>query len=367
MTFISSLRGAQSIFVPPESSEALDVYNSVLTASLGLAVTKWDEGIVKAGKRSVNTVRTPWESYSAPPETNPSQTQEAARIVELLELGITLGDAASCKTLLKLVLQSTTPANLHDKISALFDILVPKIHRLLSRHKLDATAFPPIHHFLKVLISSYLSGVLGARNSSSQHPLIRNVGCGCADCKELQHFLASSRSQECFRLVQNRRQHLEQHLRAIPKLCGFALERYGRPHGLRVQKTQFALDVTVWEYRQKAAKNFLAKFGSDADVAAIMGSRYTDVRKALDGSQPFVQTTPQPNEGKKDQQPAWTSRQTTATKTPDHVERDSTPEIVEIPNPVTHRLSSTFLSTAGVKRKQPDSEVAGNARAVQRP
>jgi hypothetical protein len=56
---------------------------------------------------------------------------------------------------------------------------------------------------------------------------------------------------------------------------------------LVVTKRQEIVAALQWLGRQRDAKTFLEKIGSDTTIAAIMGDRYADVAEALDGTQQF--------------------------------------------------------------------------------
>lgn len=63
--------------------------------------------------------------------------------------------------------------------------------------------------------------------------------------------------------------------------------------GTRVTELPSVIAASTWSNRERDARTFLASIGSDSDISRIMGSSYTDVLAALQGTRPFsvVRTT----------------------------------------------------------------------------
>jgi hypothetical protein len=156
----------------------------------------------------------------------------------------------------------------------------------LTRNGAEISSYP-FGEFFRIIIGAYLLQILGAKPWHNRVPKIRKIGCGCGDCSAINTFLFSAGSQQTFRLAQSRRTHMEGYLRAAPDLVTYTTIRSGSPHGLVVTKSQEIVAAAQWLIRQGEAKEFLGKIGSDAVIAKIMGGRYADVAKALDGSQQF--------------------------------------------------------------------------------
>lgn len=221
--------------------------------------------------------------------TNSTQIAETGkgkvnRIIEIVQLTIISDNLDICRTLFIDILKSTGTSS--EKFTQIYTPLIPRLRILLRSRKIDLCA-PPFVDLFQILIGSYLREVLGKKGQRSK-PRLREIGCGCPDCLELDRFILDPTAQKTiFRFAQKRRTHLERKTANASDLCSCETVRWGNPHGLQVTKNPEVVEAYTWENRQKAARTFLSSLGADEIIKKIMGMRYTDVVAAINGTTPF--------------------------------------------------------------------------------
>jgi hypothetical protein len=258
------------------SEELKKVYDKILQHSLGAAISQWE--FVVAQPRAYQSY--PYYGYQ---QATPLPSK-VSRIVQLADLCISAQHLKKCGNLLALVIKSQ--GDLSTKFKTFYIPLIPELRQMLTRKGVESSSYP-FGDFYRFIIGAYLQHVLGAKPRHIRVPKLRKIGCGCGDCNAINNFLYSSASHQTFRFVQSRRTHMEGHLRTAPDMVTYSTIRSGSPHGLVVTKKQEIVAASQWLGRQRDAKTFLEKIGSDTTIAGIMGDRYADVAKALDGTQQF--------------------------------------------------------------------------------
>ena len=170
-----------------------------------------------------------------------------------------------------------------DKFEKTYTPLVPELCKLLQKTSTDICS-PPFIDFFRLLISHYLCYVLGTKGQNAQPA--RKIGCGCADCQELDRFIAGKESMHTFRITTQKRSHLEQQMNSARDLVTHITERRGSPYSLVVKKSPAALATSMWEYRIKAVNTMFGAIGAK-NVEKITGNRYGDVCAAIRGQSSF--------------------------------------------------------------------------------
>lgn len=260
----------------------------------GEDVTKDVEAFDHLLDQCLNTAVFQWEAVVAQPSAypyhrNPSQSQQSkvSRVIDLIEVCLLTGRMAPCKNLFLLLLK--VRGDTSQKFETLYSPLVPRMRELLSTKNVDMFS-PPFSDLLQLLVGTYLRDVLGAspRNIRTK---VRKIGCGCGDCNMVDNFLSSSTSaQQLFRYAQIRRTHVERQLSSASDLVSFQTIRSGSPYGIQVTKRPEIVAALQWNTRVAHAHSFLRSFGDDDALSKLMGNRYGDVMKALQGSQQFILT-----------------------------------------------------------------------------
>jgi len=245
--------------------------NKLIEQCLEAAIPQWEAVVSQPGH--------PYYYGQSQPDT-----KKIDRIIELVELCILTSCMGPCAKLFVLVLRCKGDST--SKFQKIYIPLIPRLRELLVKTKSDICTSPFLD-LMQLFIATYLRDMLGTktRNNRSQ---LRKVGCGCEDCRSLDSFMLSDKAEHTFRLAQYRRSHLESRLTNARDLCSYVTVRSGTPHQLVVKKHKEIVEAARWAGRQKQAKVFLASIGTDDTIAKIMGSRYADVRRALDGTQPFA-------------------------------------------------------------------------------
>jgi hypothetical protein len=282
IAFVKSLLEHKKTILRPSSAASehdpriqVDSYNNILQQCLDIAVVQWESLVPKP---------TGYRAVSHP--TQPSSHQKTNRVVELVDLCLLAGHMTPCRKLFALLLKAQ--GAISEKFKSLYSPLIPRLRELLHAKRTDICSSPFVD-LMQLLIASYLRDVLGAKPRFRAK--VRKIGCGCADCNEVNLFLRSSAVQQTFRYPQARRTHVERHLTAAADLVEFETIRRGSPHRLAVTKRPDVVTSLKWESRLAKAKVFLNSIGNEDTLSKIMGNRYADVVKALQGTQRFEITT----------------------------------------------------------------------------
>ena len=330
VAFITALHERKPFFEPPRQTESTEgdlhdpdghTFGEVMGQCLNAAIRQWD-------------------SQSALPAyaflvANGTDNSTISRILQLVGLCITTGDMAACRRLILVIVRSKTDPAI--RFQSLYKPLIPQLRQLLEKHHIDLCS-SPFGDFMRILIGLHLNAVLGPKPRQSAVK-IRKVGCGCYECNHLDTFLLSNTVTAQYPLRQDRRTHLErQALRALD-LVTFHTVRSGSPHTLVVTKKPEVAAVLQWQTRQTEARAFLSSIGDANVIATIMGPRYGDVQKALDGTQEFVM---------KSSASGGEQQEATQTGTHEHAQRS---EQSGTPNPGMQPPSLTDPSTHKRKRE----------------
>lgn len=240
----------------------------------------------------LNTSAMQWESVVAQPAAypyhrNPSpQESKITRVLDLVEACLLTSCMAPCKKLFVLLLKIQGATD--QKFQTLYNPLIPRLREVLRIKNIDICS-SPFADLLQLFVGTYLRDVLGAQPRNIRTK-IRKIGCGCGDCNPVDNFMSSSTSSQLFRYPQVRRTHVERQLSAARDLVYFQTIRSGSPHGIQVIKRPEIVAAQQWDTRVAHAHTFLRSIGDDNVISRLMGNRYGDVMKALQGSQQFILT-----------------------------------------------------------------------------
>ncbi|RXW17211.1 hypothetical protein EST38_g8640 [Candolleomyces aberdarensis] len=228
----------------------------------------------------------------------PYRSQGSSRIdwiVEMVDLCFTVGEMGPCSHLLKDILLQRGGANIAEMFKTVYVPLIPKLKSTLEKYGKRMSSEPTIASFLRNLISLYLVHILGSRSTLPKQ-LSHAVKCGphCSDCTGFEAWVNDVNTVNEYRLkaAQGRRKHIESRIRnAMPSDC-LATDTLtiGSPHTLVVSKKKEVWAKYTWSGRQTSAVVFLKAVASsgEAELKELMGERYTDVLKALQGVQTFT-------------------------------------------------------------------------------
>ncbi|KAI5124283.1 hypothetical protein M0805_005130 [Coniferiporia weirii] len=271
---VKSLLANKSELSKPPSSP--NMFQAIVAYCLTLAIGQWEQ-IVRSSNQ-----------YAYYGQARPQQNRAPGRFRELAELCIMSGEVPICEKLLCFLAQNT--GDIYTKYQELFVPLISEFRQMMNSHNIPLHT-QPFGDFFRYLVEVYLHSILGAKSPKIRQNVIRKVGCGCSECRELDKFLFSADEQRDFRYVQARRKHLEQRLESVLDIVSFETIRNGSPHGLKVTKHKDVVAACVWEGRQKVSKTFLSLFGGDPSLKLLMGAKYPEVIKAVSGEKAYAQVT----------------------------------------------------------------------------
>lgn len=226
-------------------------------------------------------------------------------IIDFVKVCITTGRMQPCRILFHRVLKSE--GEIKQKFQTLFIPMIKPLRELLNKEGVELSS-GPFHDLFHLLIGSYLQNVLGAKPRLIARTKLRKIGCGCADCDNVDTFLFSTQSAELtLRLVKARRVHVESRLNTASDLLKYQVI-HGSPYRLHMTKTAETVEAGRWSARQMNARSFLKKVGEDDVLQKVMGTRWDDVRKALQGTETFKLAQVAPLRNPPDPQAAPRSR-----------------------------------------------------------
>ena len=235
-----------------------------------------------------------WNVVTSPPQDpdfgysylpkpgNTSNQKRPTRVLNLVELCLLTGETDTGRTFLDRVWK--TLGEVVIKFNQTYTPLVPGLCKLLRKTKTDICT-PPFFNFFRLLISHYLCYVLRTKKKQVK---LSKIGCGCADCQELDRFLAGRDSQHIFsNSTKQREDHLKSQVDNAQDLVVYGVQ-YGNPHCFSITKTGVLLQVAAdtWEQRLEVVKDMFKAIGAE-NVEKIMGDRYADVAEALKGQNAF--------------------------------------------------------------------------------
>ncbi|KAK0501477.1 hypothetical protein EDD18DRAFT_1066392 [Armillaria luteobubalina] len=233
-----------------------------------------------------------WESVVAAPAPRPyyypgppaaaSQQPTVTRVIQLVDLCISSDHTEMFKTLFVNILKRKPPNRAN--FQTLYTPVIPALRQLLQKKKIDICTHP-FADIIQVFIGSYLRDVLGAKPRAVS---MRRLGCGCTECGMLNTFLKNTSAETTLRFLQAKRNHLEGFLRGASDLVTYEIVRTGRPQGLLVRKRPEVLASLQWSTRQAEAKTFLNIIGDEDVISKLVGRRYADVLRALEGTKQFI-------------------------------------------------------------------------------
>lgn len=263
----------QELEASPSHSELLQ---SVFHACLNAALKQWKDS--KLGQYHGKTVSS-------------LKKLDDSRVKELAGCLVSANELVLLKQFFESLVEDEE--DMRVKFRDIFVPLVPDLVRVQKEHKIPIDS-GVCKDFYRWLIGMYLQRMLGGKRTFICHPSVRKIGCAdttCKDCAELDKFIQSTEASHTFRYAEHRRRHLESRVADVSDLVSYKTIKEGKPHGLEVKKRKEIVDGSTWEGRQKAAKKFLASFGGDRALKAIMGDEFADVTMALSGEKEFGSKT----------------------------------------------------------------------------
>ncbi|THV08331.1 hypothetical protein K435DRAFT_847203 [Dendrothele bispora CBS 962.96] len=223
--------------------------------------------------------------------TSQTLSEHADNIVEIVGLTVRAGHPETCGPLFKELLLKKKPVA--ENFLNFYEKLVPRIAQIKD---LDVTK-EPFKSFMALMIGMYLQHVVGPKPKGIENIKMRTIGCGCENCKKVNGFLRGSGSTvptypglsmggDTMSLSINKkpREHLCKQLDGVKDLVSYEVSSYGRPQPIMIKKSATLAAKAQWKTKQERARGFLKNIGSGEVVKNVMGSKFEDMLRALDGS-----------------------------------------------------------------------------------
>jgi hypothetical protein len=206
-------------------------------------------------------------------------------VSSLLSICISENRMGSCKKLLEKLISSLGKKYFFSRCRGLYTSLASSLGKELRKHDINFSTSPSRMFFYEI-IGRYLEEILGSKEGSPYLKFSMRP-CKHEACTQIKDFL---RSEETNVTIQTNWWDIQDCVSRL-KIDEYDLleSTYFRGEGPVVfTKTHEAEAVQHWSVRVADARKLLEDIGTDEEISQIMGERYGDVEKALEGSQAFV-------------------------------------------------------------------------------
>lgn len=175
-----------------------------------------------------------------------------------------------------------SPQPFYTRYHDLYATIIPHMVKLLGGCNINVSSSPSREFFYHI-IGTYLEEILGSKEGSP-HFNFSLLTCGHEACAQTNSFLQSE--ETCITIG----------TRSLPP-CVKKLKmddlfetkwHYSTPDSVKLTKNKKADAARCWSIRVVGARKLLSGIGTDEEISKIMGERYPDVERALEGSQAFV-------------------------------------------------------------------------------
>jgi hypothetical protein len=163
---------------------------------------------------------------------------------------------------------------------------IPDLVKLLDKHGISVSSSPS-RKFFRHVIGKYLEEILGSKEGSPYLKLPM-LTCGHEACSQVNDFLRSEEMKTTVPLDEVEDCVADLKIDKRYKLVKCVTHWYPMPSRMTLTKKKVAMAAQHWSSRLADAQELLKTIGTDEEISRIMGERYDDVVKALEGSQPFT-------------------------------------------------------------------------------
>lgn len=214
-------------------------------------------------------------------------------VISLLSVSITGNRTGFYGDLLDLVSRPREEP-FYTQYLGLYAEIIPDLVKLLGEHGTSVSSSPS-REFFRYIIGTYLQEILGSRDGS---PFLKfsMLACGHNACSRVNDFLRSEERKTTIEILPeyNSEREATEHCIGDLKIAGrYSLLTcwtyyYRKPPRVGLAKKDEAMAAQHWSVRLADAREFLKGIGAEEEMSGIMGERYSDVEKALEGSRAFV-------------------------------------------------------------------------------
>lgn len=179
----------------------------------------------------------------------------------------------------------------HNQYVGFHEEVIPTMVGMLKKHGVKASS-SPTREFLCGVVGKYLEEMLGSKELGSPYLKMPAVTCGHEGCGEVEEFLLSGESRMRIPVSKwDKVRGCVVDLKIGGRHEALEIERLLRdePGYVELRKTRAAEVGQDWRVRLVEAEKLVKCIGEgEEEISEIMGERYSDVEKALEGSQAFV-------------------------------------------------------------------------------
>ena len=182
----------------------------------------------------------------------------------------------------------------YTRYLGLFAKTLPKQVKLLEKHGMRVSSSPS-REFFRYIIGTYLEEVLGSKEGS---PYLKfsMLTCGHETCSQVNDFLRSEERETAVPLDNETRRCIEG-LRIDKRYGLFNTDSlWSTFPRINLIKSREAMAAQQWSVRLANTRELLRTIGTEEEISQIMGERYRDFVKALEGSRAFAVTETQREE-----------------------------------------------------------------------
>ena len=166
--------------------------------------------------------------------------------------------------------------------------VIPGLVELLGKSGISLSSSPSREFFCHT-IGTYLQEILGSKEGS---PFVKfpELTCGHEPCSRVNEFFRSEEKRTTISIGEDPVERCVEDLQVAQRygLFEWKVNRRKRPPYMELTKTGKVMELQHWSVRLAGARGLLKSIGTDEEISQIMGERYPDVEKALEGSQAFV-------------------------------------------------------------------------------
>ena len=164
--------------------------------------------------------------------------------------------------------------------------IIPKLVELLGEGGISVSS-PPSREFFRNIIETYLKEILGSKEGST-YLKFSMLACGHETCSKVNDFLQSEETKTEIQTDRATDRCLDD-LKIGGRHPVLKLETQYHKKGCprKLTKTHEAEAARHWSVRLADTRKLLNSIGTEDEVSRIMGERYRDVERALEGSQAF--------------------------------------------------------------------------------
>ena len=168
----------------------------------------------------------------------------------------------------------------------LYARIIPKLVELLGEGGISVSS-PPSREFFRNIIGTYLEDILGSKEGST-YLEFSMLACGHEACSKVNDFLQSEETETEIQTDGATNRCLgDLKIDGRHPVLEFDSRYYRRGCPTKLTKTHEAEAAQHWSVRLADARKLLNSIGTEEEISRIMGERYRDVEKALEGSQAF--------------------------------------------------------------------------------